>query len=191
MLDKTNEAKRLYFYSQKHAHLDNQQPITNNQQPITDPDLARLDTLATWLDNRFRIPGTNIRFGLDGIIGLVPYLGDMAGFVVSGILLRMMIQRGAGPLLMLRMMGNFAFDAVIGIIPIAGDLFDFGYKANRRNVALLKKYYADGAPKPSAKWSLVLLGTLFFVLFALLIWGIWKVSAMFVAWLILIVGFHG
>jgi hypothetical protein len=154
-----------------------------NNQPSSDPDLARLDALASLLDNRFRIPGTQIRFGLDGVIGLVPYLGDVAGFVISGILLRIMIQRGAGPLLMLRMMGNVAFDAIMGAIPIAGDLFDFGFKANRRNVELLKKYYADGNTKPSAKWSLALLGVLFFILFALLIWGIWKVAAMLVGWI--------
>jgi hypothetical protein len=161
-----------------------EQPATeteNPQQPAH-PDLARLDALASLLDNRFRIPGTEIRFGLDGIIGLVPYLGDVAGFVVSGILLRTMIQRGAGPLLMLRMMGNFAFDAVMGVVPVAGDLFDFGYKANRRNVDLLKRYYADGKARPNAKWSLAVLGILFFILFALLIWGIWKVAALLVTW---------
>jgi len=160
----------------------NEQPTTDNQQPITDPDLARLDALAKILDNQFRVPGTQVRFGLDGIIGLVPYLGDVAGFVVSGVLMRTMIQRGAGPLLMLRMMGNVALDAVVGVVPIAGDLFDFGYKANRRNVELLKNYYADGEAKPNAKWSLALLGILFFILFALLIWAIWKVSAMLVTW---------
>lgn len=160
----------------------NEQRSTVYEQRPSDPDLARLDALASLLDNRFRIPGTEIRFGLDGIIGLVPYVGDVAGFVVSGILMRIMIQRGAGPLLMLRMMGNFAFDAIMGVIPVAGDLFDFGYKANRRNVDLLKKYYADGNAKPSAKWSLALLGGLFFILFAFLIWGIWKVAAILVGW---------
>jgi hypothetical protein len=160
------------------------QETTNDSQRLenSDPDLARLDALAKILDDQFRIPGTNARFGLDGIIGLVPYVGDVAGFVVSGILMRTMIMRGAGPLLMLRMMGNFALDAVMGIIPIAGDLFDFGYKANRRNVNLLKKYYADGKAKPSARWSMSLLGILFFVLFGLLIWGIWKIAAMLVTW---------
>ncbi|MBV6443597.1 MAG: hypothetical protein EPGJADBJ_05380 [Saprospiraceae bacterium] len=165
--------------------------MDNNQQPAStgatadkpsDPDLARLDALAKLLDDQFRIPGTNVRFGLDGIIGLVPYAGDVAGFIVSGILLRMMIKRGAGPLLMLQMMGNFAFDAVMGVIPIAGDIFDFGYKANRRNVALLQHYYAEGKARPSAKWSLALLGILFFILFALLIWGIWKLAALLVGW---------
>lgn len=160
----------------------NQQQTTVNEQLSPDADLTRLDALATLLDNRFRIPGTEIRFGLDGIIGLVPYVGDLAGFVVSGILMRIMIRRGAGPLLMLRMMSNFTFDAVMGIIPVAGDLFDFGYKANRRNVELLKKYYADGKAHPSAKGSLALLGLLFFVLFAFLIWGIWRVAALLVTW---------
>lgn len=159
-----------------------EQQTTINHQQTTDPDLARLETLATWLDNRFRVPGTNLRFGLDGIIGLVPYLGDMAGFVVSGILMHIMLRRGAGPMLMLRMMGNFALDAIVGIVPVVGDLFDFGFKANRRNVELLKKYYADDSAKPSAKWSLALLGFLFFALFAFLIWGIWKLAAMLAAW---------
>lgn len=148
----------------------------------TDPEIARLDMLASWLDNRFRIPGTNLRFGLDGIIGLVPYAGDIAGLIVSGFLLRTMLRQGAGPILMIRMMGNYALDAVVGIIPIAGDLFDFGFKANRRNVALLKKYYTTNTKRPSAKWSLTILGFLFFALFVSLIWGVWKLSALLVGW---------
>lgn len=142
-----------------------------------DPDLARLDTLAKLLDNQFRIPATNLRFGLDGLVGLVPYVGDMAGFVVSGFLMRTMLRKGASPLLMLRMMFNFVLDAVVGVVPILGDLFDFGYKANRRNVDLLKQYYADGEAKPSAKGSLAFLGVLFFAMFIALIWFVWKASA--------------
>lgn len=157
-------------------------PDNNGNPDLEQPDLARLDMLAKLLDNQFRIPGTNIRFGLDGLIGLVPYVGDMAGFIVSGILMRIMIRKGAGPLLMLRMMGNFMLDAVVGIIPLFGDLFDFGFKANRRNVDLLKKYYADGGTKPNAKWSLALLGFVFLALFAALIWGIWKLAALLTAW---------
>ncbi len=156
------------------------EPIENAplSLPAADPDMARLDALATLLDSQFRIPGTNIRFGIDGIIGLVPYLGDMAGFVISGLLMRLMLRRGAGAGLMLRMLGNFVLDALIGIIPIVGDLFDFGYKANRRNVNLLKQYYAEDKERPSAKWSLTLLGILFFALFVLIIWGIWKFAAL-------------
>jgi Domain of unknown function (DUF4112) len=148
----------------------------------TDPDMARLDALAKILDNQFYIPGTNLRFGLDGLVGLIPYVGDIAGFIVSGLLFRTMLRRGAGPLLMLRMMGNVVLDTVVGIIPIAGDLFDFGFKSNRRNVDLLRKYYADDQPRPNAKRSLAFLGFLFFLLFVALIWGIWKVTALLAAW---------
>lgn len=148
--------------------------------PAADPDMARLDALARLLDNQFRVPGTNLRFGLDGIIGLVPYLGDMAGFVISGLLMRLMLRRGAGPVIMLRMLGNFVLDAVIGIVPLLGDLFDFGFKANRRNVNMLKKYYTEDTPRPSAKGSLTLLGMVFFALFILVIWAIWKFAALLI-----------
>jgi hypothetical protein len=148
----------------------------------SDPELARLEALAKLLDNQFRVPGTNWRFGLDGLVGLVPYLGDMAGFVVSGILMRTMLRRGAGPLLMLRMLGNYVLDALVGVVPIVGDLFDFGFKANRRNVDLLKRYYADGKAGPSAKWSVALLGIVFFALFVGLIWLVWKLAAMLLGW---------
>jgi len=153
-------------------------------QALQDPDLARLDVLAKLLDNQFRIPATNLRFGLDGLIGLIPYVGDIAGFVVSGFLMRTMLRKGASPLLMLRMMFNFVLDAVVGVIPVLGDLFDFGYKANRRNVDLLKQYYADGKAKPNAKGSLAFLGFLFFAVFIALIWLIWKAAAWLVtsAW---------
>ncbi len=147
-----------------------------------DPELARLESLSKLMDNQFRIPGTNWRFGLDGLIGLIPYLGDMAGFIVSGFLMRTMVKKGAGPLLMLRMLFNYVLDAIIGIIPFVGDLFDFGFKANRRNVDLLKQYYADGKAKPDATRSMAFLGLLFFALFLVLIWLVWKLAAFVLAW---------
>ena len=144
----------------------------HQQIPVTEqaPDIARLDTLATLMDNRFRIPGTQVRFGLDALIGLVPYLGDIAGFAVSGVLFSVMLRRGASPLILLRMMGNFAVDAVVGAIPLFGDIFDFGYKANRRNVDLLKKYYADDSPKPSIRSSVLFLMLLFFAFMVGVVW---------------------
>lgn len=142
-----------------------------------DPELARLDALAKLLDNQFRIPGTQWHFGLDGMIGLVPYVGDVAGLAVSGILMRIMMKKGAGPWLMLRMLFNYVLDVVVGVVPFLGDLFDFGFKANRRNVHLLKQYYADGKAKPDASRSVAFLGILFFVAFVALIWAFWKVAA--------------
>lgn len=158
---------------------DNMQDL----QPMPpDPELARLDALAKLLDNQFRIPGTNMRFGLDGIMGMIPYVGDMAGFVVSGFLMHTMVKKGASPLLMLRMLWNYLLDMMVGIIPIVGDLFDFGFKANRRNVDMLKKYYADGHVKPNATRSMAFLGVLFIALFIVLIWLVWKFAALVVGW---------
>lgn len=155
-------------------------PSADPNLPSQDPDLAKLDTLAKLLDNQFRLPGTQFRFGVDALIGLIPYVGDMAGFLVSGVLMRTMWRKGASPWMMMRMMFNFVIDALVGAIPILGDLFDFGYKANRRNVDMLKQYYADGSAKPNAKRSLVVLGGLFLVVFAGVIWMIWNL----VAWLV-------
>lgn len=149
---------------------------------VNDPDLKRLDALAKLLDNQFRVPGTQFRFGIDGIIGLIPYVGDMAGLLVSGVLLRTMAVKGASPWLMLRMLFNYVVDTVVGIIPLLGDLFDFGFKANRRNVDLLKSYYADGKAKPDAKRSVAYLGLLFFALFIGLIWLVWKLAATVLEW---------
>lgn len=147
-----------------------------NQDP-KDPDMARLDALASILDNQFSIPGTNFRFGVDGIIGLIPYVGDILGLIISGALLRMMVRKGAGPIIMLRMMGNFALDTIVGVVPIIGDLFDFGFKANRRNVDMLKQYYSSGKKRPNAKFSMAFLSLIFFVFFALCIWLTWKAGA--------------
>ena len=139
-----------------------------------DKDLQRLDKIATLLDNQFRIPGTSVRFGLDAIIGLIPYVGDVAGLIVSSYLFMLMIKRGAGPIIMLRMLGNTLLDAAVGSFPVLGDIFDFGFKANRRNVELLKRYYAEPTERPSAVWSLLLLGIVFLAILGAIIWGITK-----------------
>lgn len=153
-----------------------------NETLPPDPEMARLEALSKLMDNQFRIPGTNWRFGLDGMVGLIPYVGDMAGFVVSGFLMRTMVKKGAGPLLMLRMLLNYVVDAMVGIVPLVGDLFDFGFKANRRNVELLKKYYADGKVKPNATRSVAFLGLLFFALFIALLWLVWTLAATVLGW---------
>ena len=158
-------------------------PETSNQDAfLQDPEIKRLEALSKLLDNQFRVPSTQWRFGLDGIIGLIPYVGDMAGFVVSGFLMRTMMLKGASPLLMLRMMFNYIVDAVVGIVPFVGDLFDFGFKANRRNVEMLKRYYADGKKKPKASVSLAFLGILFIGFFGFMIWLVWKLAAIVLTW---------
>lgn len=144
------------------------------ENPPVPERLRWLDTLSSWLDNRFRIPFTNIRFGLDALIGLVPYLGDMVSFGMSAILIIFMVRYGASGRVMMLMVGNIALDALLGAIPLLGDIFDFRFRANRRNFELLRSHYATGKHQGSAwPWILLLL-LMLAVLFFLLLWLIWE-----------------
>ncbi len=103
-------------------------------------EVDRLENLAEWLDNRFVIPGTSIRFGLDSIIGIIPVIGDTLTLVPL-IYLIGKAQKFKLPFhVTLSMLANAALDWVIGLVPFIGDIFDIGFKANIRNVALIKKY---------------------------------------------------
>jgi hypothetical protein len=104
-------------------------------------DLRTLSRLAGLMDDRFRIPGTPIRFGLDGIIGLVPGLGDGAGALVSLLIAAMACKHGMTVGLAMRMLGNIAIDVILGSVPVIGDIFDFAWKANRRNIRLLYRHH--------------------------------------------------
>lgn len=114
------------------------------RQVVPGPDprrgdgLARIRRLADWLDTRFVIPGTNLRFGLDGLLGLVPGVGDTLLTVVSLYIVAEAWRLGASKSTVLRMLGNVVVDWGVGSVPVAGDLFDFYWKANRRNLALLE-----------------------------------------------------
>ena len=100
----------------------------------------KLNRLAWLLDNFIRIPGTQIRFGLDGLIGLIPGIGDAAGAIISSHILTQAAQLGAPKSLLMKMGFNIGLDALLGIIPGIGDLSDFVWKANHRNVKLLNEY---------------------------------------------------
>src|SRR5262249_43923597 len=102
--------------------------------------IARLDTIATLLDTAFVIPGTNIRFGLDGLIGLFPGIGDVVTTATSLWLVHEAHQLGApGPVIM-RMLANVALDGVVGAVPVFGDVFDVMWRANKRNMRLLRDW---------------------------------------------------
>lgn len=103
-------------------------------------DIEVLDLLAEWMDNKFRIPGTQIRFGVDSLLGLIPGLGDTIGLAISGYVLKRARYYGAPKTMQAKMMWNIFIDWLIGTIPFIGDIFDVGYKANIKNVALLKNY---------------------------------------------------
>ena len=102
--------------------------------------LRRLEQLAHLMDTAFLLPGINRRVGLDAVIGLVPVIGDLAGVAIASYIVFEARRLGAPRWLILRMLGNVAMDGVVGAVPVAGDLLDAAFKANRRNVRLLRKH---------------------------------------------------
>ena len=107
---------------------------------MTENDLLKLDQLADLMDNKLVIPGTGIRVGLDSIIGLVPGIGDTASLAISAYIVHKAHKAGVHPVKLGRMISNIMVDWAIGIVPFIGDIFDIGFKANRRNVDLLKDH---------------------------------------------------
>ena len=112
---------------------------------------ARTRRLARLLDSRFRVPGTDLRFGVDGVLGLVPGVGDAAGLALSTYVIVQAVGLGARGATVGRMVANVALDAVFGTIPVLGWAFDFWFKANDRNIALLERHGID--PAGTEAWS--------------------------------------
>ena len=104
--------------------------------------IARIDALATLLDSAFVIPGTKIRLGLDSLIGLVPGIGDVITTLMALYIVREARALGAPRLVIARMLVNVAVDSGFGVIPVVGDMFDAMFRANRRNIALLRQHLA-------------------------------------------------
>jgi Domain of unknown function (DUF4112) len=100
-------------------------------------DDENLDLLSHVLDDFIRIPGTSIRFGLDGIVGFIPGIGDLIGGIASCIIIIAAWVRGVSYVTVARMVANVAIEVVVGSIPVLGDMFDIAWRANRRNYALL------------------------------------------------------
>ena len=102
--------------------------------------IARLEALAKLLDVAFVVPGTKVRYGIDGLIGLVPVVGDIITTAISLWLVREARALGAPWHITARMLGNVAVDGVVGLVPIAGDAFDVMFRANIRNMRLLRRW---------------------------------------------------
>lgn len=104
----------------------------------TEQSLARLDMLAKLMDGAFVIPGTGVRIGLDGIIGVVPVAGDVISGIVSSYLIWEAHRLGAPKFLIWRMVVNTLIDTTLGSVPLIGDAFDVLFRANMMNMALLR-----------------------------------------------------
>lgn len=145
------------------------------QERSINKDIKWIDWVTDWMDNKIRIPGTNIRFGLDFLIGLVPYVGDIISFGISGLLLMGMARHGASGMLIIKMIANVLLDTIVGSIPIFGDLFDLQYRANWRNLKLFEEFYEEGEHQGSGCWVVMLILIIFTALFFLLIYLMWSV----------------
>jgi len=117
--------------------------------------LAALRKWSVLLDSAFRVPGTGITFGLDPILGLIPGLGDLTSPLFAGLLLFHAVRMRIPRVVQLRMVINAAIDLLIGFVPIVGDLFDFGWKANVLNLALLERHARPGSRATRGDWIFV------------------------------------
>ncbi len=102
--------------------------------------LEQVRFIANLMDNRFVIPGTGLRFGLDFVVGLLPGFGDVITTAISLLIVHHAWQSGASKFTLARMLGNVGIDFVVGVVPVFGDLFDFVFKANRKNMRLLEAH---------------------------------------------------
>ena len=152
-----------------------QQILTDRQREV--PQLKWVDEFSQVLDTKFRIPGTQQRFGVDFVLGLIPGIGDVVSLGMSGLLVATMARHGASGKLVFRMLINVFLDATIGAIPVLGNLFDLVYKANYRNAMLMREYYSEGKHSGSI-WP-ILAGILLFVLFtmALIVYLVYELFA--------------
>lgn len=158
-----------------------------SEEPVVEPTAvfdARPGTsktsrsLAWLLDDLIRIPGTRVGIGLDGLVGLIPGVGDASTTTVAGVILVDAI-RNRVPLPVLARMGlNLGIDALLGLVPLVGDMIDFAHRANRKNLRLLQQTIEDRqrTRQSSVTYLIVALGMVVLtigILVAVLLWGLW------------------
>jgi hypothetical protein len=125
-------------------------PRTRRGNKVFDDE--NLDLLSHLLDDWFRVPGTSIRFGLDGIVGFIPGVGDAIAGIASCVIIIAAWVRGVSYVTLARMLANWGIEVVLGAVPVLGNLFDIGWKANRRNYALLTGSLADPQGVQRRSW---------------------------------------
>ena len=143
--------------------------------PPTPQTLEALRRYAVLLDSQFRVPGTNIRFGLDAIVGLIPGIGDISTPVFAALLLLQGVRMRLPIVVQARMVLNAAIDMLFGFVPILGDLIDIGFKANLRNLALLERHARRDVPPSRSDYIFVIVCVIVLTFvalspFAVLVW---------------------
>lgn len=143
--------------------------------PPTPETLDALRRYAVLLDSQFRVPGTNIRFGLDAIVGLIPGIGDISTPVFAAVLLLQGVRMRLPIVVQARMVLNAAIDMLFGFVPVLGDLVDIGFKANLRNLALLERHARRDVPPSRSDYIFVIVCVIVLTFvalspFAVLVW---------------------
>jgi hypothetical protein len=152
------------------------------ERELSIPDWAR--RLSSLLDSAVTIPGTNVKIGLDPILGLLlPELGDTLTAAVSLTLLGVAFRERVPKLVLARMLVNIALDALLGAVPVLGDLFDFAFRANDRNLALIERHRGDPTKPATLGDRLVVFGVGALALALLAVPFI--VGALLVRWLVI------
>lgn len=136
------------------------------------------------MDSRFKIPGTRFTFGLDPLIGLIPFAGAAITTVIQGLLAIKMLRYGASGEVAMRMLINIVFDTFLNGVPVLGQIGDFFFKANTRNVKLLKEHYKEEKHGGSAKkivltFALSMLGIFILVLVGIIFLIKWLYTLLF------------
>jgi Domain of unknown function (DUF4112) len=132
--------------------------------------------LADWLDQRFTIPGTSIRIGLDPILGLIPGIGDMIANLAGSAIILIAAQYRLPKIVLLRMGLNVALNAIIGAIPVFGDIFSIWFRSNVKNAQLLERYVGTEDPVSNfSNWIFVIavIGGIILLLIAILLVTVW------------------
>lgn len=145
----------------------------------TAPNLRAVERVVAFMDSKYQIPGTRFRFGLDPLLSFIPVVGEAISALISGGLILYMVRFGVSRKVVYLMLINTALDATIGSIPVIGWIFDFFYKANSRNIRLLKEHYEEGKHSGSGKGVLITVVVVIIALLVLLIWGL----AALITWL--------
>lgn len=143
--------------------------------------LKRLDSLAYLLDNSIPIPGTGARVGIDAVIGLVPGIGDVAGTAMSAYIVMQAARMGAPASVIARMVLNVGVETIVGSIPFLGDLFDAGWKANARNITLLRGSVEDPTTVHRSSRAVVI-GTALALLLILALVGVVAFAVLRATW---------
>jgi hypothetical protein len=146
---------------------------------IVDPRLADVEALARWLDYAFTLPG-GFQFGVAGIVGLIPGIGDVMDAVLSMYIIMRAVKLRIPRVAVARMLVNVGIESLAGTVPVIGNLFDVAFKANRRNYHLLKSHLSQPERQRKSDWWFILLTlALLVVSIGLPIWGLVEVFKLF------------